>query len=253
MRPRKTRRRHRRAQPAGDLAGMPDGCRQSARSGWIRQLLFFDAGDEVLLRRYSDTRRRHPLSHLGLALADAIALRAPGAQAAAAIADVVIDTSDAQRPPAAPPDHHRVRPGRSVGLSLLFESFAYRRGVPPDADFVFDARVLPNPHWDARLRPLSGRDGDVRDYLEAQPDVVAVRRPGRTASSTPGCRACKRTRAATSRSPSAAPAAAIVRCTWPNAWPQPLPRERGWARSGGAPSRAGLSALSDAALVITVC
>src|SRR3546814_5655902 len=57
-------------------------------------------------------------------------------------------------------------------LSRLFESFAYRRGVPADADFVFDARVLPNPHWDPRLRPLSGRDRDVAEYLDAQPDVV---------------------------------------------------------------------------------
>jgi len=57
-------------------------------------------------------------------------------------------------------------------LSLLFESFAYRRGVPPDADFVFDARVLPNPHWDPQLRPLSGRDDLVRAFLETQPDVL---------------------------------------------------------------------------------
>ena len=64
----------------------------------------------------------------------------------------------------------------AAALSLLFESFAYRRGVPADADFVFDARCLPNPHWDARLRPLSGRDAAVREYLEAQPDVRAVRR-----------------------------------------------------------------------------
>ena len=59
-----------------------------------------------------------------------------------------------------------------AGLALLFESFAYRRGVPAEADFVFDVRVLPNPHWDARLRPLSGRDADVREYLEAQSDVA---------------------------------------------------------------------------------
>jgi len=56
-------------------------------------------------------------------------------------------------------------------MSLLFESFAYKRGVPGDADFVFDARVLPNPHWNPALRPLSGRDADVRDYLDAQPEV----------------------------------------------------------------------------------
>jgi UPF0042 nucleotide-binding protein len=57
-------------------------------------------------------------------------------------------------------------------LSLLFESFAYKRGVPADADFVFDARCLPNPHWDAQLRPLSGRDGAVRTWLEAKPEVA---------------------------------------------------------------------------------
>ena len=59
----------------------------------------------------------------------------------------------------------------ATGLTLLFESFAYKRGVPAEADFVFDARVLPNPHWDPDLRALSGREPGVRDYLEAQPDV----------------------------------------------------------------------------------
>ena len=62
--------------------------------------------------------------------------------------------------------------GGATAVSLLFESFAYRRGVPSDADFVFDARALPNPHWDASLRPLSGRDAGVRDYLDAEADVA---------------------------------------------------------------------------------
>ena len=62
--------------------------------------------------------------------------------------------------------------GLRPSVSLLFESFAYKHGVPVDADFVFDARCLPNPHWDARLRPLSGRDGPVRDYLDSQELVV---------------------------------------------------------------------------------
>src|SRR3546814_5914866 len=89
-----------------------------------------------------------------------------------ALADVIIDTSDL--------NVHQLRRrvttdlnlDLDTSLSLLFESFAYRRGVPADADFVFDARVLPNPHWDPRLRPLSGRDRDVAEYLDAQPDVV---------------------------------------------------------------------------------
>jgi UPF0042 nucleotide-binding protein len=57
-------------------------------------------------------------------------------------------------------------------LSLLFESFAYKRGLPVDADFVFDARCLPNPHWDSRIRPLSGKDAAVREWLESKPEVM---------------------------------------------------------------------------------
>jgi UPF0042 nucleotide-binding protein len=83
-----------------------------------------------------------------------------------AIADLVMDTSEM--------NVHQMRRqvitelgvGAHQGLSLLFESFAYKRGLPADADFVFDARALPNPHWDARLRPLSGRDAAVREHLD---------------------------------------------------------------------------------------
>ncbi|MDQ3057338.1 MAG: RNase adapter RapZ, partial [Pseudomonadota bacterium] len=136
------------------------------------KLVFFDTAETVLLKRYADTRRRHPLSHIGLALSDAIALEREVLKPLRALADVVIDTSEQ--------NVHQLRrtvitefglSGDSV-LSLLFESFAYRRGVPADADFVFDARVLPNPHWDARLRPLSGRDAEVREHLQAHPDVI---------------------------------------------------------------------------------
>ena len=156
----------------GDLGVIPDVLSEVGGLGLDPKLLFFDAEDDVLLRRYADTRRRHPLSHLGLALADAIALERQALKPLRQIADVVLDTSAL--------NVHKLRRlvitefglGEASSLSLLFESFAYRRGVPPDADFGFDARCLPNPHWDARLRPLSGRDKDVSDYLEAQPDVV---------------------------------------------------------------------------------
>ena len=155
----------------GDLANMPEWLSAVGAMGLDPKLVFFDAGDDVLLRRYAETRRRHPLSHLGLALADAIALERQALKPLRALADVVVDTSDL--------NVHQLRRrvitelglGMDSSLSLLFESFAYRRGVPADADFVFDARVLPNPHWDARLRPLSGRDADVRAFLEQQPDV----------------------------------------------------------------------------------
>ena len=134
-------------------------------------LLFFDATDEVLLRRYSDTRRKHPLAHFGLSLPESITRERQITAPLRAEADVTIDTSTL--------NVHQLRRriiaefalNNSTSLSLLFESFAYKRGVPADADFVFDARVLPNPHWNPALRPFSGRDGDVRDYLDAQAEV----------------------------------------------------------------------------------
>lgn len=155
----------------GDLAHIPDWLSAVGSMGLDPKMVFFDTRDEVLLKRYADTRRRHPLTHLGLALADAIALERQALKPLSSLADVVIDTSDL--------NVHQLRRrvitelglGLDASLSLLFESFAYRRGVPADADFVFDARALPNPHWDPRLRPLSGRDGDVRAYLAAQDDV----------------------------------------------------------------------------------
>ena len=160
------------ARSLGDLAEVPNVLSQVGAQGLDPRLLFFDTRDDVLLRRYADTRRRHPLSHLGLVLPDAISLERQTLRPVRQIADTVLDTSDL--------NVHQMRRrvltefGLSgVGLSLLFESFAYRRGVPPEADFVFDARVLPNPHWDARLRPLSGRDAEVREHLDRDADVAA--------------------------------------------------------------------------------
>ncbi len=136
------------------------------------KLLFFEATDEVLLRRFADTRRRHPLSRLGLSLPEALAREREITRPLRAEADAVIDSSQL--------NVHQLRRhvitefalSHDTGLSLLFESFAYKRGVPADADFVFDARVLPNPHWEPDLRPLTGRDARVREYLDAQPEVA---------------------------------------------------------------------------------
>jgi RNase adapter protein RapZ len=136
------------------------------------RLIFLDASDEVLLKRYSETRRRHPLSRDGSSLQEAIARERALMHPIASLADIVIDTSDL--------NVHQLR--RRVmselglgtsGLTILFESFAYKKGLPADADFVFDARSLPNPHWDLRLRPLSGRDEAVRLWLEGQAEVMA--------------------------------------------------------------------------------
>lgn len=154
-----------------DLSQLAQWRSQAEAAGVRAQLLFFEASDEALLKRYADTRRRHPLSQLGLSLPAAIERERELTSPLRDAADAIIDTTAL--------NVHQLRRrivtdyalGHATPLSLLFESFAYKRGVPAEADFVFDARVLPNPHWDPELRPLSGREGGVRDYLEAQPDV----------------------------------------------------------------------------------
>jgi UPF0042 nucleotide-binding protein len=154
---------------AQDLGNLPSSLAAVGEMGVDYTLVFLDTRDDVLIKRYSETRRRHPLSHGGLPLADAIALERSLVKPLVAIADRTIDSSEL--------NVHQLRRlvtaelalGTEPGLSLLFESFAYRRGVPADADFVFDARCLPNPHWDPRLRPLSGRDAAVREHLDANP------------------------------------------------------------------------------------
>ncbi len=154
-----------------DLSKLAEWRAAVAELGLLATLLFFDASDDVLLRRYSDTRRRHPLSHFGLSLPESIAREREITAPLRVEADAIIDTSAL--------NVHQLRRriiaefalNNGSSLSLLFESFAYKRGVPADADFVFDARVLPNPHWNPDLRPLSGRDGAVREYLDAQAEV----------------------------------------------------------------------------------
>jgi UPF0042 nucleotide-binding protein len=155
-----------------DLGHLPQALAEVGQMGIEHELVFLDTRDETLLKRYSETRRRHPLSHGGLPLADAIAQERRLLKPLVALADRVIDTSEL--------NVHQLRrlivtelgTGQAAGLTFLLESFAYRRGVPIDADFVFDARCLPNPHWNPGLRPLSGRDAAVREYLDADPMVV---------------------------------------------------------------------------------
>lgn len=156
---------------SGDPNELPQAFSHLAELGLPPFLLFLDARDDVLLKRFSETRRRHPLGCEGISLSDAIARERVLLKSVRQIADAEIDTSEL--------NVYQLRRrilealGLSAsGVSLLFESFAFKRGVPSEADFVFDARALPNPHWEPRLRPLSGRDAGVREYFEARPEVA---------------------------------------------------------------------------------
>jgi UPF0042 nucleotide-binding protein len=157
---------------ASDLSRIGEWLSAVAEQGVDHRLVFFDSTDEVLIKRYSETRRRHPLSHEGRALSDAIALERERLRPLRALADSIIDTTDLNVHQLRKAVLSGLEPGMAPRVSLLFESFAYKNGVPGDADFVFDVRCLPNPHWDPRLRPLSGRDAAVREHLDQQLHVL---------------------------------------------------------------------------------
>jgi UPF0042 nucleotide-binding protein len=152
-----------------DFQHMPQVLSELAATVQVH-LIFLDCSDAVLTKRFSETRRRHPLAVRGRSLADAIAEERRLLRPLMAIAERVIDSSDL--------NVHQLRrliatgyAQTTAGLTLMFQSFAFRRGLPLDSDFVFDARCLPNPHWEPTLRPLSGKDAAVRDFLENQPIV----------------------------------------------------------------------------------
>jgi UPF0042 nucleotide-binding protein len=158
---------------SGDLDHLPGMLSRLAEDGIPWELVFLDARDEILLKRFADTRRRHPLSSGGLTLADALAEERRMLRPLIGIADRVIDSSQLNVHQLRRLITTEVAVAGESGVSLLLESFAYRRGVPADADFVFDARCLPNPHWEPALRPLSGRDAAVRDFFARHAEVEA--------------------------------------------------------------------------------
>ncbi len=130
------------------------------------ELIFVDASDETLLRRFSETRRKHPLSSEQRPLADAIALERSLLDPLATRADIRIDTTRTNIHEFRAVIRELITKRPAGGLALQFQSFGFKNGVPSDADFVFDVRCLPNPYWDVQLRDLSGRDRPVRDYLD---------------------------------------------------------------------------------------
>lgn len=145
-----------------DLERLPQILAELAAHGVRYRLAFLEADDSTLVKRFAETRRRHPLTQVSLA--DAIAEERRLLAPLAALSDLRIDTSYL--------NVHQLRrqlfdafAGSEAAVMLLFESFAYRRGVPAESDFVFDARSLPNPHWVPALRPLNGRDQEVAQWF----------------------------------------------------------------------------------------
>mgnify|MGYP002789165916 CR=1 FL=1 len=157
------------ARSGANLHDLPQQVSALKRDGIDVRVLFLEAKTETLLKRFSETRRRHPLSDGRLTLPECIARER---ELLGDIADFAhhVDTSDLA--PNALRSWVKDFAGlQQSGLTLLFQSFGFKHGIPLDADLVFDVRCLPNPHYDPRLRPLTGRDREVVEFLAADAGV----------------------------------------------------------------------------------
>lgn len=134
------------------------------------EIIFFDAEESVLLKRFSETRRKHPLSSNKISLKEALHREIELLEPIAHLADLRVDTSRLSVQQLRVLVRDRILPQTECpGLSLLFQSFGYKFGVPLDADFVFDTRCLANPYWEPNLRSHNGLDKEVANYLKKQP------------------------------------------------------------------------------------
>ncbi|TFH67190.1 RNase adapter RapZ [Gammaproteobacteria bacterium LSUCC0057] len=156
-----------------DLSQIEPAVARLRRADIQVDILFLASDKQQLLRRYSETRRKHPLSSNEVSLEQAIDLEQQLLSAVEKFADRYIDTSSLSL--------HQLREtikqtvaANSQQLAVLIKSFGFKQGLPTDADFVFDLRCLPNPYWKPELRSFCGCDQPVIDFLNAQPDVLAM-------------------------------------------------------------------------------
>jgi UPF0042 nucleotide-binding protein len=156
---------------ASDLESLPELIRQFRARDIRCEIIFLHADEDSLIKRYAESRRPHPLSAQGMSLREAIAREKELLGPVIACAELIIDTSHTSIYQLRDAVRGRVGLRTEPGLSILIESFGYKNGIPLDADFVFDLRCLPNPYWEASLRPLSGRDSQVIRYLESHENV----------------------------------------------------------------------------------
>jgi UPF0042 nucleotide-binding protein len=154
-----------------DIDRVPGLIGNLKESGINCELLFLQARDGVLMSRFSETRRKHPLSIQGAGLREAISHERSLLGSIINAADLLIDTSETSAHELRERIRDRIGERPPPALSILIESFGYKHGLPADADFVFDVRCLPNPYWVAGLRDQCGKDPEVREFLAGEPEV----------------------------------------------------------------------------------
>lgn len=154
-----------------DLLHFKDIITQLNIHGKTCEILYLDANDNTLLKRFSETRRKHPLSNETTSLREAIRKEHDLLTSIASLADLTIDTSPLNRQALHNLVVDRIARHAHNSLQLLLQSFGFKHGVPPDADFVFDVRCLPNPYWEPHLRESTGLDKEVIQFLKSKSEV----------------------------------------------------------------------------------
>jgi len=139
--------------------------------GFGCEVIFLEADTETLIKRFSETRRKHPLTGDGTPLVEALAAERALLTPISACADLTVDTTTSNVHQLRSLIAERIAQRKKPSLSMLFISFGYKNGIPADADFVFDVRCLPNPHWEPSLRQFDGRREEVKAFLEQHPQV----------------------------------------------------------------------------------
>ena len=157
-----------------DIKRLPVVIEKLRKTGAACEVIFLQANDDVILSRFSETRRKHPLTSSEISLREAVSKERELLGDIINMADLIVDTSDTSVYDLRELIGVRIRARNQDKLSILIESFGYKHGLPADADFVFDVRCLPNPYWEPKLRRLNGRNQPVKDFLENQPRVMAM-------------------------------------------------------------------------------
>lgn len=160
---------------SGDLGRFPEILEWAQQNQNARfTVVYLDASDQVLIKRFSETRRKHPLSNKTTGLREAIRAENTILDPVARVSDITIDTSNLTLHELRSAVKKKVAGAEGQGMALMFESFGFKYGVPVDADFVFDVRSLPNPYWQPELRAHTGLQTPVMDFLGSQPQVTSM-------------------------------------------------------------------------------
>lgn len=156
---------------APDLKQFPELFENLTDMGMNVKIIYLVANEATLIKRFSETRRKHPLSSDDIPLNEAIKQERRFLEPVSACAELTLDTSHTNVHELRELVQNRIQTADKQGMSILIESFGFKHGVPSDANFVFDVRCITNPHWEPKLRKLTGQEKDVVKYLESHDDV----------------------------------------------------------------------------------